>query len=89
MEMIILNGQRMTSVGITHQYLKKKLNFPDYYGGNLDALWDMLTSLSEPVSIKLVEKEAMQNSLGEYAEAILTVFEEAMGENSFLTFEHS
>ncbi|HPF44319.1 MAG TPA: barstar family protein [Syntrophomonadaceae bacterium] len=89
MDMIILNGKRMTSVGSTHRYLRKKLNFPDYYGGNLDALWDMLTTLSDPVSIKLVETEAMQSYLGEYADSILHVFMEAAEENEQLIFECS
>ena len=26
-----------------HEILKRDLDFPDYYGGNLDALWDCLT----------------------------------------------
>ena len=26
-----------------HEVLKRDLDFPDYYGGNLDALWDCLT----------------------------------------------
>ena len=26
-----------------HEILKKSLDFPDYYGANLDALWDCLT----------------------------------------------
>ena len=26
-----------------HEVLKRDLDFPDYYGGNLDALWDCIT----------------------------------------------
>ena len=28
-----------------HAILRKELDFPDYYGCNLDALWDILTGL--------------------------------------------
>jgi RNAse (barnase) inhibitor barstar len=31
-----------------HAALAAALGFPDWYGGNLDALWDCLTDLSEP-----------------------------------------
>lgn len=36
-----------------HSYLKEKLNLPFYYGANLDALYDELTSMDEPVEITL------------------------------------
>lgn len=28
-----------------HEALMRDLDFPDYYGGNLDALWDCLTDI--------------------------------------------
>lgn len=31
-----------------HVGIAAALAFPDYYGGNLDALWDCLTDLAEP-----------------------------------------
>ena len=34
-----------------HAYLKEKLGFPDYYGHKLDALYDVLTELSEDTEI--------------------------------------
>ena len=40
--MIILDGNRMESRAEAHAELKDKLNLPEYYGGNLDALNDCL-----------------------------------------------
>ena len=40
--MIILDGSRMTDREALHGELKAKLQLPDYYGGNLDALNDCL-----------------------------------------------
>lgn len=32
-----------------HRYLSKELGFPDYYGSNLDALYDCLTDICHEV----------------------------------------
>ena len=45
--MIVLNGKRMESRVEIHAELKEKLDLPDYYGGNLDALTDCLGERSE------------------------------------------
>lgn len=40
-----------------HEYIKEKLEFPDYYGENLDALFDCLTELyNKTIIIKDSEK---------------------------------
>lgn len=44
---VVLNAQCMENRKEAHAYLKEKLNFPDYYGNNLDALYDCLTDLTD------------------------------------------
>ncbi len=39
----ILDAEYMETKEQAHEYLSDKLNFPDYYGRNLDALHDCLT----------------------------------------------
>ena len=44
-----------------HEVLKRDLDFPDYYGGNTDALWDCLTDmLGDPSYIELFAFEEVQ-----------------------------
>ena len=53
-----------------HKIIKEKLDFPDYYGANLDALNDALSELEEGSSIVIYTDEDM----GEDIEKIITVF---------------
>lgn len=87
MKTIILDGEKMTSVENTHQYLATKLDFPKYYGKNLDALWDILSTVSEPVLIKLVNREKLINYLGDYAASLISIFFEVAEENEKIHFE--
>lgn len=81
MKITILNGTKMTKKKETHEYIKKKLEFPDYYGENLDSLWDILTTISEPLVIVLLNSELIYSNLEEYGRSLVSVFAEAMGEN--------
>ena len=39
----VLDALQMLTKTETHPYLKKMLELPEYYGGNLDALYDCLS----------------------------------------------
>ena len=47
MKQITLDGNILADAAQVHDYLKEVLNFPEYYGKNLDALYDCLTDLNE------------------------------------------
>lgn len=53
-----------------HKIIKEALNFPDYYGANLDALNDALSELEEGSSIVIYVDEDMSEDL----EKIISVF---------------
>lgn len=74
MQIITLDGARMTGKRETHLYLAQTLRFPVYYGRNLDALHDCLTEFLSGSVIILRNESAMLASLGEYGESLLTVF---------------
>ena len=53
MNNITLKLDKFSTKNEIHNYLKKKMKFPDYYGGNLDALFDCLTDISADTAIDI------------------------------------
>ena len=49
MNEVVLYGEEMKEN--PHEYIKEKLDFPDYYGENLDALFDCLTEMDNKIII--------------------------------------
>ena len=84
---VILNGRYLNSKEFVHLYLKYHLGSRVYYGNNLDALWDVLSTYSEPLKIYLVNKDELIENLGEYGESIIKVIEDAEDENSNIVFK--
>lgn len=75
--MIILDAAMLRERLPAHDYLKEALALPDYYGRNLDALYDCLTELDE-TEIRFVNLDAAGDS---YFSRVLSVFQEAREEN--------
>lgn len=64
-----------------HHALFQALSFPEYYGNNLDALFDCLTELDEDVEIILHNFPALEASVGSWSEQLMRVFRCAAEEN--------
>jgi ribonuclease inhibitor len=75
---VILEGEKLKNIEDFHKEISKLLEFPDYYGNNLDALWDCLTSWIEP-PITLVWKdfEVSNLNLGDFAYKARSIFDDA------------
>ena len=64
-----------------HDYLKEALNFPDYYGKNLDALYDCLCEIGVETEIVLINSEEVSKDL-------IDTFIDASAENELLSFKY-
>jgi RNAse (barnase) inhibitor barstar len=73
---MILDGKLIKKDG--HDYLMRALNLPDYYGKNLDALYDCLTEME--CDIELVNADEVDKD-------IFDTFQDAASENDFLKFK--
>lgn len=86
MTYIILDGAYMESREALHDQLQDRLPLPPWYGRNLDALYDCLTDISEPLAILFRNYSAALNALGPYGEKVRRVLEDAAQENARLSF---
>lgn len=67
-----------------HERIYEAMDFPEYYGNNLDALYDCLTDIVEDTCVGIYYSPDAQNY--EYIRKIIQVFEDAEDENEHLVF---
>lgn len=81
MKKVIINGEEFSNIGEFHKYIKVKLELPDYYGENLDALWDCLTGFIDlPLLLIWQDFKKSKECMERDAERILQLFKEAQEE---------
>ena len=79
MKQITLDGNILSDAAMVHDYLIEMLEFPEYYGKNLDALHDCLTDL-EHIDITITAPKED----GAIFQKILRVFKAAERESESL-----
>jgi len=84
MKVILLNGAKMRDRESAHDYLKRKLSLPDYYGNNLDALWDCLTADFSPKKIIIYNLDKLIETPDSYGESIISLLQEAARDNEYI-----
>lgn len=77
---IILDGKKMRERGAAHCYLKSAMNFPDYYGENLDSLYDCLSDICDKTQVIIKDSSQADTK-------ILDIFLESQSENQQLILE--
>ena len=75
----IIQGAEMLTRESAHAELARALDFPEYYGANLDALWDLASTTS--ADAELADGAVMLNHLGVYGCKLLQTLFEAAEEN--------
>ena len=85
MTRIELDCAQMQQREAAHAYLAAALALPPYYGRNLDALFDCLTSLG-PCTLALCHTDAWA-AADSYGQQLLPVLLEAAAENPLLHLE--
>jgi len=83
---IILDLRETASALEVHSVLMKALKFPFYYGKNLDALYDELTSRQGDEDLVLLLPSKPAGGMVDYLPRLLRVFEDAAAENASLKY---
>ena len=88
MNYIILDFNGIKSLWTLHEYFKEVFNLPDYYGHNMDALWDCLDcSFEFPTTIVLKNIEKIPSEMKEATEIMLELFEDLQRDNEKVTVQ--
>ena len=88
MNYIILDFNGIKSLWTLHEYFKEVFNLPDYYGHNMDALWDCLDcSFEFPTTIVLKNIEKIPSEMNEATEIMLELFEDLQRDNEKVTVQ--
>lgn len=78
MKYIIIDFADSKTLFDLHNELAQKLDFPDFYGQNLDALWDCLTGFIDgPLKVRFKGIKALPKGLQHQALRIYKIFCEA------------
>lgn len=86
MKYITLDFAGIKTLWELHEYFKTVFQLPDYYGRNMDALWDCLYySFEFPTTITLKNVSAIPNEMHETAEIILELFNDLQREDKKVT----
>ncbi len=81
----VLDGGSVGSRETLHQTLAAGLQLPDWYGGNLDALHDCLTDITEPTELVIRNGDALKTALGHYTTALEQVLTDCAAENEWFS----
>ena len=84
MKSVILDAKKMAEKEKMHEYFAKKFDLPEYYGKNLDALFDCLCEINEPTLIKLKNEDALEASI---KDGLIELFLDVCEENELVKFE--
>ena len=85
METVRLDGRLLRERGEAMGLLGQALALPEWWGRNLDALYDCLTEPGEPRLLVLVDRAAVEGT--PFGRRLLRVLEDAAGENPSLWIE--
>ena len=82
---LTIDGLELASIEDVHALAAQALPLPDYYGRNLDALFDCLTDLTEDTTIRLFHRDLLEFRLGRRGKALIRLLRLAARENPHLT----
>ena len=78
MKTVYLGKETVQSIADVHRLFAEGFAFPEWYGNNLDALYDCLTELAEPSLVLIADAEILRGRLGERYETLRMLLTDAL-----------
>lgn len=76
---VFIHGENILHEAEFHEAISRALDFPDHYGRNLDALWDVLTTdIERPILLIWKNSECSKQALGKRYHAIRNLLLDVM-----------
>ncbi len=79
-----INCAKFETIQDFYAVIAKKLSFPDWFGKNLDALYDLLGDVGRKTKLIIRGFDGFEEKIGEKGEALKGVLEDAAAENPSL-----
>ena len=86
MKLIELDLNTFETKEDVHSFLAEEMEFPEYYGNNLDALYDILTEDYTDKVIRIVGLDDMAADMRDYAHKFRRLCEDICEEYEEITF---
>ncbi len=77
MKTVYLGKETVQTIADVHTLFAESFGFPEWYGNNLDALYDCLTDLTEPSLVVIADAEILRDRLGERYDALRMLLDDA------------
>ena len=76
MKTIELDFKGCKYIGAVHKVLKESFELPDFYGENLDALWDCLKYYSEDdIQVRIYGLSSLPENFKDYTQKMMIIFD--------------
>lgn len=88
MKKVVFDSSHVETIAELHNELARLLDFPDYYGANLDALYDCLSGEMElPLTLVWKNYRMTKMKLGKDADKVLKVMKDFAREDPDFTIK--
>lgn len=82
---VTIDGTKIANISHLHTVLARELLFPEWYGRNLDALYDCLRDLESKTELVIFHPEVLEETLGRKSKGFFRTLEDAEKASSVLT----
>ena len=78
---VIIDGRKIDSAEQLYRAFGEQMELPAYFGNNLDALYDVLTTFSRSLEVRVWNEPMLDQKLGPCAVRLRRMLQDAAGNN--------